>query len=402
MLANWLDSYMEFTRNTESATIFHAWVARSVLSAVLRKKISMALGRISIYPNIYVVLVSEPGIARKSQAITYGSGLLHHITDVRTSADAITKEALIQELTAAGMDDMQTDGTMLRSSNMTIMSKEFETFLGQKKENTKMIVLLTDLFDAQELPWKYQTKTGGVHEVPSVYLSLLGATTPESLASSLPVQAIGGGLTSRILFVWASKKARKVAKPVLDPKLLELKDALINDLHIISRMIGRYEMSPECDEMWEKWYMDYDEQDPKRLCKDTSFCGWYARKPLYILKLAIIHAASVSDDLNIEWPHVEKAIADIEEVEMTMAKVFSAIGRSEITQEVEILMTVMRNRKFLSETELLGILYRDMDSNKFNNVVETARRAGMIKREFKHDGSRGVYYRLTKFGERSS
>jgi len=73
-----------------------------------------------------------------------------------------------------------------------------------------MLVLLTDLFDCEELPWKYRTKHSGSNVIPSVFLNLVAATTPDALASALPSTAIGGGLTSRIMFIWADKKYKKV------------------------------------------------------------------------------------------------------------------------------------------------------------------------------------------------
>ena len=70
--ADWINSYLDYTFNTESAKIFHKWVALSMIAAVLRKKAHLSLGRIKIYPNMYVVLVADPGRARKSQAIDFG------------------------------------------------------------------------------------------------------------------------------------------------------------------------------------------------------------------------------------------------------------------------------------------------------------------------------------------
>lgn len=397
-LKNWIDAYMEYTEDTESAKVFHSWVARSMISAVLRKKTKLALGRISIYPNLYVVLVAEPGIARKSQAISFGAGILNEIPDIKTTADAITKEALIMEIEQSATEEFMPDGTQKSSCNISIISKEFETFLGQKKENAKMVVLLTDLFDSQDVPWRYKTKNAGENMIPSVYLSLLGATTPESLASSLPVQAIGGGLTSRILFVWASKKEKKVAKPILTPKVKKLKEDLINDLHHIARMAGTYEMSPECDAAWEAWYNQYEEQDPKRICKGPEFGGWYSRKPMYILKLAQIHAAASSPSLTLEWEHIQMAMQDIVDIEPGMGRVFSAVGRSETTVETEMVLNILRTRKRATEKQLLGILYRDMDTKKFQTIMDTLCRAGKVARDFTSNGG-ACTYAITPQGE---
>ena len=279
------------------------------------------------------------------------------------------------------------DGTTFRHSSLSIVSKEFESFLGQKKENTKMLVLLTDLFDCQELPWKYRTKHSGTNIIPSVFINLLAATTPDSLASSLPPTAVGGGLTSRILFVWADKKKRKVPRPVMTKKEELLKEQLKQDLYVMSRIAGCYEMDKACISFWDDWYMKYEEDNPNRICLDPSFNGWYSRKPMYILKLALLCAASKSDSLVMTKEIMMEAITEIESLELSMGTVFKAIGKSNIASEVETVAQVVKGHKFLTERKLLAMVMRDIDAEKFDNVISTLLRSGKVKRRF--EGSKG-------------
>lgn len=390
-LDNWLEAYMEYTRDTESAPLFHKWVAISTLAAVLRKKTWLNFGRLRMYPNLYIVLVAEPGIARKTQAISYGNRLLSEIAGVATSSDAITKEALIQELEQVAADEPMPDGTTFRHASLNVISREFESFLGQKKENTKMLVLLTDLFDCEELPWKYKTKSSGSNIAPAVFLNLLGATTPESLASCLPPSAIGGGLTTRMIFVWASGRTKRV--PIPENPSQPLKEALIHDLSVISRIAGAYEFSPTCRQEWINWYNSYDERSPRRICRDPAFNGWYSRKQMFIQKLAIIISASRSNSLVLEWETFEEAIDYLEEVELRMGKTFSAIGRSDITSDVDLIMSIVQQHKVISEKALLHMVWRDIDSKKFDNVIDTAIRNGSVERRFHSPkGEPGIYY----------
>lgn len=396
-LKNWLNSYVEYTENTESAKIFHPWVGYSMISAALRKKVWLHLGRIKVFPNLYVVLVADPGIARKSQAISYGVDILSEITNIELSADAITKEALLQDLEACAADEQMPNGDMFRHSSLSIISREFESFLGQKQENTKMLVLLTDLFDCQELPWKYRTKHSGSNVIPSVYLSILGATTPESLASSLPVTAIGGGLTSRILFIWGDKKSKKIPIPFLSPELYERREALINDLTVISRIAGGYNFSSSCQTEWERWYMQYDERSPKRICKDPAFNGWYSRKPMLILKLSLMNAAIRHSNLIIEWDDISKAIANIEAAEEAMSKTFVAVGRSEVSPEVNVVANIIEAEGCISEPALLQRVWRDVDAKKFDNVIATVIRRGLAQRRFEGpNGEKEIFYYANK------
>lgn len=392
-LPDWIEYYMRYQENTEPARVFDKWAAYSVVACALRKKAYLSLGRIKIFPNIYTVFVAEPGVARKSQAISYAMGLLSNIPEINVSADAITKEAMVQDLEKRSTEDLMPDGSSLKHSSLCIFSKEFETFLGQKKENTKMLVLLTDLFDCQELPWVYRTKGSGTNVVPSVFLNMLAATTPESLASSLPSTAVGGGLTSRILFVWADKKKKKVPRPTETEEELQMKEDLLKDLFVMSRIAGQYAMSSSCIKKWDEWYEWYEETDPNRICRDPSFNGWYSRKPMYALKIAMLIAASRSNRLTVEWVHIEKALSELEEVETGMGYAFKAIGKSLVTSETDTVLQIVKTRGSVDEKTLLSMVWRDIDSQKFNIVIETAIRAGKVIRAFKGPkGEFGVWY----------
>ena len=387
-LQDWIQSYMDWSDDTEPAKAFHLWTALTVISGALQKKVSLSLGRLNIYPNIYTVFVAEPGIARKSQAINMGLGIMRQIPSIHTSADSATPQALLDDIQAAasiapGSQETATpDGRTGTHASMIIIAKEFETFLGQKKENNKMLVMLTDLFDAQEIPFKYRTKHSGSNDIPSVYLSMLAATTPESLASSLPPTAIGGGLTSRMMFVWADKRAKKCSRPEKTARVTALEADLVSDLHLIAIMDGTYEFTEECGKQWDDWYNAYEELDPRRVCKDPSFNGWYSRKPMYILKIATIIAASRSSQMVMRWEYIEKAMEYIATIESTMNLVFRAVGRSSITTDVDELMKIVAQRKFVKEKDLMSMTWRNLDARTFDNAINTAIRTGAVKRAF--------------------
>jgi hypothetical protein len=329
---------------------------------------------------MYIVLVAEPGVVRKTQAITYGRRIMDKVDSIITTADSVTMQAMIQDLEAAAMPTHMPDGTVMTHNSLTVISREFESFLGQKKENTPMLVLLTDLFDCEELPWKYRTKNSGSNSLSAVFVNLLAATTPGSLASSLPASAIGGGLTTRIIFVFADKKAGKVPVPEKPPELLQL--ALVQDLEVISRIVGVYNFSGDCRQEWIKWYNEYEELDDKRICGDTTFDGWYARKPMLIIKLAQILSAAKTSDMDVEWCAFEEAIALLEDVERTMGKTFNAVGRSEISSDVSVVQAIIDKYGTIDETHLMQLVWRDIDSNKLDNVLATAIRSGGIIRDF--------------------
>jgi hypothetical protein len=383
--------------NTEPAAIFDRWVGYSVIASALRRKISLQLGRLVYFPNIYIVLVAEPGVARKTQAIKYGVDFLNTIPDIIKSSDSATKEAMTDDIEGSALDALQPDGTSLRHSSLNIISKEFESFLGQKKENTRMLTALTDLFDCPD-DWTSRTRHGTSNKIIRPWVNLLAATTPDSLANSLPASAVGGGLTSRILFVWADKKKKSVAIPDMTEKEVKLKKELEQDLYQISRMTGEFAMTGDCVKRWTEWYDCYDEDESgQRICVDKAFSGWYSRKPTYIIKVSMLCAAAEANTLVIQWRHIEKAIAEIKQVELAMGSAFKAIGRSEISGEVDSVLQIVRNAKWISEKQLMSIIWKDIDSSKFDNVIETLIKTGKVARMFKGPkDEKGIWYRSTE------
>ena len=382
-LDDWVATYLKYVENTESTKVLHEWTAYSLISSALMKKVWFEFGRTRIFPNLYIVFVSEPGISRKTQAINYGGEIVHEVTKIITSADAITPQAMLEDLELASKVEMMPDGTGFEHNSLTIQASELETFLGQKRENAKMLILLTDLYDCKYRPYRYRTKGAGSNEIKSVFLTMLSATTPESLATCFPTSAFGGGLASRITFVWTDGKEKKVAIPEIDEETIKLKDLLISDLADIAASLGSYKYTPQSRRWWIDWYNDYDERDPDRMCLDHRFVGWYSRKPTLILKLAQIITASRVPDMFVEVEHFEKALEVVERLELPMVNAFSAVGRSEITEDVDSVMRIIEQNGAISDEKLSMLVYRDIDSVKMQNVMDTCFRTGKVKRFWK-------------------
>jgi hypothetical protein len=394
---NWLEAYTKLMENTEPAALFDTWVGYSVIAAALRRKTWLQLGRLIYYPNIYVVLVAEPGVARKTQAIKYGVNFLSTIPDIKLSADSATKEALTDDIEKAAIDEFLLDGNQLRHCSLNIISKEFESFLGQKKENTRMLTALTDLFDCPD-DWSSRTRNSKSNQIVNIWVNLLAATTPESLASSLPSTAVGGGLTSRIMFVWADKKKKSVAIPEMTEEEERLKEQLEKDLYHISRISGNYIMTQGCIKKWTEWYNAFEEDESGiRICTDKSFSGWYSRKPTLILKVSILRAAAESNQLVIDWRHVDGAIKAVKEIESSMGQAFKAIGKSEISAEVDSVYQIIKDAKCISEKSLMTKIWRDVDNVKFENVIDTLLKTGKVKRTYKSPKEEpGIWYWLVE------
>lgn len=383
-LSDWLEAYQEYTTETESSPDFNLWVGISTIASALRKKTWLELGRLKVFPNLYVVLVAEPGVARKSQAISYASDIISDIPSIIVGADSTTAQSLMQELEESTTYDRLPDGTALRHASLSIISREFESFLGSASAN-KMLVTLTDLFDAGEKPWKHRTKSSGTSMIPSVYLNILGATTPRSLQECLSSLAVGGGLTSRILFIYSDKKHKKIAVPEMTARIRFLKEQLIHDLESISAITGSLSFAVSSLDYWKKWYEAYDETSEKRLQPRKEFDGWYSRKPLLIQKVAIILSASQSNSRVIEIEHLQKAITLVEEVEKGMGNVLTdQVMRNTGGYETSVILRYVKQHKQIAEKHLMQLIWRDVDEYVFDNFMDVLLKEGSVVRSFEN------------------
>ncbi len=364
--SDWLDGFMDYTENSEPPASFRLWTGISVLSAALQRKCKLEWGSLTFYPNMYVVLVAPSGKARKGTAMGFGSELLEEIS-VKMAAESITREALILELKNA-TDNVQIEpGVLEFHSSLTIFAPELTVFLGYN--NHQLMSDLTDWYDCRNR-WIYRTKHMGVDEINGVYVTLFGATTPELVRTTLPLDAIGGGLTSRMIFVYESRKGKVVPDPFQSDEALILKQRLKVDLERIHTLKGTFKVTSSFVDKWTEWYIAQEDHPP---FEDHRFAGYIERRPNHVMKLAMIVNASRSDKMIITKDDLDRAIAIIEFTERKMVHTFSGVGRSQHADVTTRVMQEVAVKKEIPMSTLLNMFYFDTDKKTLETIVETLR-----------------------------
>ncbi len=318
---------------------------------------------------MYVVLVGPPA-ARKGTAMDQAKPFLDDL-DIRVSAESTTREALIRALRETTDNIVSAEGTLRAlHSSMTIWAQELTVFLGYN--NLQLMSDLTDWYDCRPR-WTYRTKHEGVDEIIGVYVNLFGATTPDLIRSSMPLDAIGGGLTSRMIFVFEPNKGKVVPYTSLDQKL---KDSLLKDLRRIHMLSGRFRVEKGFRDDWINWYI---EQEGKPPFNDSRFAGYFERRATHILKLSCIISAARSDEMIISRKDLERAISFLEKTEIKMSQTFSGVGKS---SHADVLAKVMSDIGMAGEVNMSSMIekYRsDADKWTMEKIVETLAAMKYIK-----------------------
>lgn len=376
---DWLTSYIQYCEGGESPTKFSFWTGASVVAGALRRHVFLDMRRFVWFPGMYIILVAPPGIISKTTTTSIGMKLLRKVPGINFGPSVITWESLIQTF-AASSETYESRGKMLIQSPITIESGELGNLLDPK--NREMVDIFISLWDSTEGSFEKKTKMAGNDSVMNPFINLIGCTTPSWIAENFPQHMIGGGFASRCLFVYADKKERLIAYPdeAVRPDYDGIRDKLIQDLEYISvKLVGEYKLSPQARDFGRSWYADHHNGSKKNF-EGSLYGGYIARKQTHTHKLAMILAASCSDELIISEDNLITATQMVTDLEPDMNCVFASIGQTETSNNAqEIINIVSRHPEGISYMALYKQVHSHFPSNRqFEDVTTGLCRSGFL------------------------
>lgn len=322
----------------------------------------MKWGHSKIYPNQYIVLVGPSGTARKGEALSIAKPFLDHV-QITISPPKITREALIRLMSESVTNFVDAQKNFIFQCPVTVFSKELSVFLGQK--NTGLLADLTDIYDSDD-SWTYLTKHGEKTKDPITgpCLNLLGGTAPDWIPTILPSEAVGGGFTSRVIFVVEEGKGQTITNPNNYPEDKILCEKLKKDLEKIKLLVGPFEFSKGALDIYESWYGKQEKELKAGTfsIQDPRFGGYVARRATHIKKISMCLSASRDDSKIITAEDFKRALEILETNEKKMLKIFSGIGKSDIAEALNNALSIIIKRKEIKRSEVMRLLYGDVDA----------------------------------------
>lgn len=374
---NWIRAFMDYASFSEAPKHMHFWTAVSTLAGALRRRVWIDMAYFKWYPNFYVILVAPPGIVSKSTTASIGISLLKKVPDIKFGPDVVTWQALVTAF-ADSTITFEYQGEFYPMSALTIESSEFGNLLNP--QDKEMVDLLVSLWDGKQGAFEKKTKGSGNDIVENPWINLIACTTPAWIAGNFPEYMIGGGFTSRCIFVYADKKDKLVAYPsdFVPPDMVQIAQKLVEDLSHISLITGPYHLTADAKRWGNLWYEQHYAAKHLDL-DDERFGGYLARKQTHIHKLAMILAAAESDRLVIEAEHLALANQMVTDLEPDMQFVFSKIGKSEDAVYAERLIWYVAKRGSCPYAEAYRFVHSHFPKMQdFEAVITGAIRSGYL------------------------
>ena len=376
-LPNWLDAFMQYTDNVETASIYRKWVGIMCISSALQRKVKVEWGvGLTFYPNFYIILVGKSATG-KGTAMRPGLNIISKIPNIRLCSQATSLQALISELKDNNLTDIDIKtGDQIYHSSMTVYSEEFTVFLGY--HNNELISTLCNWYDCDEV-WEYNTIKRSKEKIHGVWVNMIGGTTPDLIRSSLPPDSIGGGLTSRIIFVYAENPDKIITLPTETKEEKLLFEYLVEDLEKISLISGSFNWTESFMDEWDRWRRE-DAINPP--FSDPKFDGYCGRRKVHLMKLAMIISASYGrNDLVLTKDDLDEASTILNEVEQKMGLTFRGVGKSDIAD------LIFRANMFFKSARTGEVPYRefakhfesDADKMILDRLTDTLEAIGTAK-----------------------
>lgn len=300
-----ISNYMEYMADQETPAIYDFACACWILSNALGRAVIVNRPRAPVHLNMYVILVSESGIMRKSTSIRFATSILRQFFDETQS-----KTMLIESKASAGAITSELHYSTIKNgfAHMVFSVSELAAAFGRAAGVSALTALLTDLYDCPDV------RSGGgslSHDkiknvnLQNVYMGFLAGTTPSWLANAVTPTIIEGGFTSRCYFVVGRQRKRAIAWPSeagaeyigLRRKLIDQLKEIVNESSAYSR-IG---ISDSARARFTSWYNE------RVIHKDTYRESFESREDGHVLRFGGLFAAN-ERVWQINHDHIDRAI----------------------------------------------------------------------------------------------
>lgn len=362
---NWLEKYHEYTKEFEAVKHFHEWGALYVVASALSSRCWTNLGAGRIFPNIYVILVAPPAVARKGEVIGTAESLLLPLEEemlVYTSAESITNAKLFDDLVLSKAL-IEIDGNSYEHMGLSATSAELGSFV--KVGERDLVNTLIELFDGKRRH-RHATRKDGAKVLRNVVLNMLAGTTPEFFKGLEFEARIRSGFTSRCIFQHAEARRWNKSDPYINKKL---HGELVDDLRKMTTIYGHIPLTTEAQEYYQNWY----ENMPIRPDVIPPLIPYYGRKQTHVRKVAMLFTAmdiveGAHQETEIE--HIKKAESVVESAEKYMSGAFMKAGRNDDMANItDIITTLQFAMKWLSRSEIMKKHFCDMVPETVSQIL---------------------------------
>lgn len=381
-----LQHYLNYATANESPALYHLWCGLSMLSSATGRRIWTDMEKFKVYPNMYVFLVGEAGIAKTTAMNGAKDAIRAAFPNMFLAPASITKEAIVQTMAPEKDKPSQCEVRFMHDnktyafSQMAVFANELVVMLNAGGNLPGMIDFLTDMFDTDE--FRDKTKWKGDHTVKNPFFGVLGCITTEMMKRMVQDKFITGGLARRCLFVSAHKNERPVPFIEYSESQRFSQEECIRLLKIVPKYTGPFIWDTDAREFYTQWYIENFnriETTPSEALRT-----FLRTKPVYAHKVSMLLALSEHPEKLVHTlKNYRQATEWLSCIESGAPALFDSTGVNRLAPLADKVAVYLRSVSLPITVQQLQVKFwsdlKDADPTDMDKVCEQLFRMGKIQ-----------------------
>jgi len=333
----------------------------------------------NLYPNMYVVLVADPGIG-KSEITWRIRAMWQELDDHFVASSSVTKASLMDELAEANRRWITHDSVnpVEHFNSLLLCINELGVLL-PAYENEFMNIL-TDLWNCKDYS---ETRRNHRHlgiSIEKTQLNMLAACTPSYLMHLMPEGAWDQGFISRTLLIFSGE--RQIRSLFADYATDSAENEFLQEqLYCVANIYGEIKFTEESAELIDNFHMHGGDVSKPSHPKLHSYA---IRRTEHLLKLCMVATTSRSNELIIRAEDYQRSLNWLIEAERFMPDIFKAMatgGSGKVMEEAWYFVFTMhaKDQKPILEHRLIQFLQERVPVHNIKNTIEMMEKGKMIE-----------------------
>lgn len=376
-LQSWIQSFCEWTEPTYTPLLFRKWAAISTIAGAIERKIWTRTRGSDLYPNLYILLVSKPGIG-KGLTIERVNQLWRKLEGYHVAPASMTNASFMDALDDAKRKIVRPTEVppYVEFNSLLAAVQEFSDFV--PTYDPALMSKLQSVYDGYETSEKRRGKQIDI-KIPSPYFNFLAGTTPGFLNLFMVPGAWDQGFASRTILIYSHESSQIDIFAEKDFGV-DLFKELSHDLSVIGSLYGKLSWSKEAAATIQRW----NDEGRTPLPNHRRLEHYNTRRLAHVIKLSIIASIERGKSFVIEQEDFLRALDWLLEAESYMPGIFQAMssgGDSAIIDEAYqmALQRSANGTKAVVEHHFYKFLKDRMPVYAIQKTIETMVKANMLR-----------------------
>ncbi len=370
---SFLGRYLTYMQSQETASVFDFYCGLWCISTACARFTYVSRPRAPVYLNLFLILVGESGVARKTTSVHTAASVIRPITGFDYPRGLLDAKVTPERLDLLLHDRSAEFGT----AQLAIAVPELAVFLGTERYIAHMPTVLTDLYDCPTYREGGGTIARGGVVQRKVWVNLLSASTPIWLLRTVNPNVVEGGFTSRCYFIVSNTPKKRIPWPV-DPDT-DLFQDLCDDAKIIAaeaELRGPVTVHPTAVDVFSTWYND------RVHALDPFKQSFESREDAHVLRIAALLCINDGSWV-IKRSHIHIAIRLTTAIKRDSANIFEDSElRTKYAQALDLIRSLLLSKGMdpIPRSELFRRCRHYVNNDEFHTLLEVMHEIGAIQR----------------------